>query len=410
MGRASEEYLVGLDLGTSTTRCAIVCSRRGGLTLEGYAEAPSLGVVKGLIVDAAGAAESVRAAAEAASTRAKVRVVTLFASVGTPFARGFNSRGCIGVVHEDKLVRGNDARQALAAAARISLPSDRAVAEVYGQGFAVDDVRGIHNPVGIAGGRLEAELHIVTDSRAVHASLSQVVRKAGPRLERILFGPMAAAEAVLADDEKRLGGVHVDVGAGKTSIAFYVGGYPRFSRVLPIGAQHITNDLAIGLNTSVVEAEKLKRRIGVTDARRPRRSAHAPTVDVPLADGSGIQHVPTWRAGMIIQARVQEIFELVAKELDRSGFAAASCARVVLTGGLTKMEGALDVAETTLRRSVRLGKVEMETSLSQFESDPTHAVVLGMIQRALVCREQKLDHRFDEEGWKAMFRRVAGWL
>jgi cell division protein FtsA len=113
---------------------------------------------------------------------------------------------------------------------------------------------------------------------------------------------------------------------------------------------------------------------------------------------------------MIIQARVQEIFELVGKELDRSGLAAAACARVVLTGGLTKMDGALDVAETTLRRPVRLGKVEIETPLSQFESDPTHAVVLGMVLRGLVCREQKLDRRFDEEGWRAMFRRVAGWL
>jgi cell division protein FtsA len=361
-------------------------------------------------VDAAGATESIRAAIEAAAGRARVRVLTILAAVGTPFARGLNSRGCIGIAHEDKVIRGKDARQALEAASRVSLPSDRAVAEAYSQGFAVDDVRGMRNPVGIAGGRLEAELHIVTDSRSTHANMRQVIRKAGFRLERVLFGPMAAAEAVLADEEKRLGGVHVDVGAGKTSLALYAGGYPRFCRVLPIGSQHITNDLAIGLNTSVVEAERLKRRLGVTDARRPRRRAESPTVEVPFADGSGLQHFPLWRVGLIMQARIEEIFELVSKELDRSGVAAAAGARVVLTGGFCRMTGAREAAEAALGRPVRFGHVEMESALSQFESDPTHAVVLGTISRGLVCREQKLDRRFEEEGWRSFFRRVAGWL
>jgi len=411
MGRAAEQYLVGLDLGTATTRCAIVCYRSSGeLIVEGYAETPTLGVVKGLVVDAAAATECVRAAVAAAATRARVRVVTVLASVATPYARGLNSRGCIGIDHEDKVARGSDARRALAAANRLSLPSDRSVSEVYTQGFAVDDVRGIHNPVGIAGGRLEAELHVVTDLLSAHANLRHTVRRAGFRLERALFGPMAAAELVLSDEEKRLGGVHIDIGAGKTSVVLYFGGYPRFSRILPIGSQHITNDLAVGLNSSVFEAEKLKRRHGIADARRPRHRADAVTVDVPLADGSAVQHFPLWRAGLIVQARVDEIFELVGKELDRSGMAVASCARAVLTGGFCRMEGALRAAETALRRPVRLGRVEMGTTLGQFESDPTHAVVLGTAARGVLYREQKLDHRFDDGGWRGWLSRAASWL
>jgi len=411
MRRPVEEYFVALDLGTATTRCAVVCSRESGeLVLEGYAETPTLGVSKGLIVDAAAAAGCVGNAVESAAERARVRVVTVLASVATPHARGLNSRGCIGITHEDKVARGSDARRALAAANRISLPSDRAVAEVYSQGFAVDDVRGIHNPVGIAGGRLEAEVHVVTDSLSAHTNMKRVVRDAGYRLERVLFGPVTAAQAVLWDDEKRLGGVHIDVGAGTTSVALYQGGYPRFSRVLPIGCQHITNDLAIGLNTSVVEAEKLKRRYGVADSRRPRRKADAPTVAAPVADGSAVQAFPLWRVGVIVQARVEEIFELVCKELDRSGLAVAGCARAVVTGGFCRMAGALEAAQRALRRPVRFGRVEMETTLAQFDSDPTHAVVLGMVRRGRSRREQKLDRRFEERGWRALFSRVAGWF
>ena len=182
MGRHAEEDLVSLDLGTATTRCAVVCCRPSGeLILEGYAETRTLGVVKGLIVDAAQATECVASVLERAAARARVKALSVLAAAATRYARGFNSRGCIGIAHEDKVVRGPDARQALMAANRISLPSDRAVVEVYSQGFAVDDVRGIHNPVGLAGGRLEAEVHVVTDSLSVQSNVRQLVRKRGLR-------------------------------------------------------------------------------------------------------------------------------------------------------------------------------------------------------------------------------------
>ena len=411
MGRHAEQHLVAVDLGTSTTRCAVVCCRPNDeLVLEGYAETPSLGVVKGLVVDAPQATDCVRAVVESAAERAHVRVLSVLAAVATPYARGFNSRGCIGITHDDKVVRGPDARRALAAANRISLPSDRAVAEVYTQGFAVDEARGVHNPVGIVGGRLEAEVHIVTDSLSAQTNARQVLREAGHRLERIVFGPMAAAEATLAPEEKRLGAVHLHIGAGMTSIALYCGGYPRFSRVLPIGCQHITNDLAIGLNTSVVEAERLKRGCGIPSSRRPRRGAEKPRVKVPLADGSALQAFPLWRVGLIVRARVEEIFELVARELDRSGYAWASSARAVVTGGYCLMDGALEAAERGLQRPVRFGTVEMDTTLSQFVPDPSHAVVLAAALRGLTHRELQRDRRFEEAGWRRIFSRVAGWL
>ena len=411
MGRNSEEHLIGLDLGTSTFRCAVVCWRpNGDLILEGYGETPSLGVVKGLVVDAAQAAECARTAIEAAAERAGIDVLSVLPAVATPYARGFNSRGCIGITREDKVVRGGDAQSALAAARRISLPSDRAVAEIYSQGFAIDETRGIHNPVGIVGGRLEAEVHVVTDSLSAQNNAEQIVRKAGYHCERIIFGPMAAAEAVLTPEEKKLGAVHIHIGAGKTSIALYCGGYPRFSRVLPIGCQHVTNDLAIGLNTSVVEAETLKRRFGIPPSRRPQRGAQKPRVEVPLADGSAMQAFPLWRVGLIVRARVEEIFELAANELGRSGYAWASSARAVITGGYCRMDGALETAERALRRPVRFGCVELDTTLSQFQADPTHAVVLGTVLRGRTHRELQLDRRFEGSGWRRVFSRVAGWL
>jgi cell division protein FtsA len=417
MVTAREEYLVALDLGSHLTRCAVACSRPDGeLVLEGYAERPSDGVRHGLIVEGPAAASQVRDAVASAAEMACVRVATIIASMATPYARGLNSRGCIGIEHEDRVVRAPDAKRALVAANRVTLPSDRVVSEVLSQGFAVDDIRGIHDPVGMAGGRLEAEVHVVTDLQAAHENVRQVVRSARTglkscRLERVIFGPAAAAHAVLSDEEKRLGSVHIDVGGGTTSVVLYAGGHPRFSRVLPIGGQHVTNDLAIGLNTSVAAAERLSRRPGVLAARRRRQRGEEVTrVEVPLADGSDTRAYPLWRLGFIARARVDEIFELVAKELDRSGVPEAACARAVLTGGLSRMDGALETARRVLNRPVRFGVVEMETMVNQFAADPTHAVLLGTLYRGMMWRREQLERRFEEGGLRGMLHKAAGWL
>ena len=416
MATAKDGYLVALDLGSHTTRCAIAhVAGDGEVELEGYAERPSHGVRKGLVVDAPGAATVARETIQNAAGQAGVRVGTIVAAVATPYARGLNSRGCIGIEHEDKIVRGTDATRALAAANRITLPSDRAVSEALSQGFAVDDVRGIHNPVGIAGGRLEAELHVVTDLQSAHDNMAQVARpsRRGVRacsVESVVFGPAAAATAALTTEEKQLGAALIDIGAGTTSLVLYSGGYPRFSRVLPVGGQHITNDLAIGVNTSVAAAERLKRRPGVLTARRRRQAGETTRVDVPLADGSGARPYPLWRLGFIARARVEEIFELAIRELDRSGVPEAGCARVVLTGGYCKMDGALETARRCLRRPVRIGVVSLPGRVEGFEPDPTHATVLGTLLRGVALRGEQADRRFEEGGLRGLFQKVAGWL
>jgi len=412
MRRHTEEYLVALDVGTATTRCGVACWRSdGSLVLEGYGRVATAGVNKGLVLDATAATESVRAAVEMAARRAQVRVYSVITSVATPFARGLNSRGCIGIAREDKIIRGQDARRALAAARRVSLPAGRSVLEVYEQGFVVDETRGVRNPVGLAGARLEAEVLVVTDSVSAQKNFAQVVRRAGFRLEQCVFGPLAAANAVLSDEEKQLGAVLVDVGAATTSVVLYAGGAPRFCRVVPIGCQHITNDLAIGLNTSVDVAEDLKRRHGVPDCIPPRGRGRDEKVAVAAAEGEGSRQVSLERVGLIVRARVEEIFEIVARELERSGLPAAAGARVVLCGGFSRMEGGLEAARRVLRRPVRLASPQVETTLGQFVPDPTHAVLLGTLLRGVWYRERKLDRRFEDGGGlRAMLRRVAAWL
>ncbi len=402
MRRRNEEYLVALDVGTSTTRCGVACWRLdGSLVLEGYGRVATDGVSKGLVLDATAATESVRAAIEMAARRAQVKVYSVFVSVATPFARGFNSRGCIGIAREDKIVRGNDARRALAAARKVSLPTGRALLEVYDQGFTVDDTRGVRNPVGLAGARLEAEVLVITDSLSAQNNLAQVVRRAGYRLDHCVFGPVAAANVVLSEEEKQLGGAFVDVGATTTSIVLFAAGAPRFCRVVPIGSQHITNDLAIGLNISVDEAEDLKRRYGIAEAHAGR--AHR--------GQSGGSEVPLARLALIARARVEEIFEIVATELDRSGHPAAASARVVLAGGFCRLPGGLEAARRVLRRPVRIAAPEIETTMSQFNPDPTHAVLVGTLWRGVWHHERKLDRRFDDERWfRSVLRKVAGWL
>lgn len=409
MPRHRDEYLVSLDLGSATTRAAVACWRADGeLALEGYAETPSRGVSKGIIVDLPSATEVIREAVEAAANLARVRVHTLLATIATPFARGLNSRGCIGITHEDKLVRASDAAQALAAANRVALPADRTVAEVYGQGFTVDDVRGIPDPLGMVCGRLEAEQLVISDSASALANLRLAIRKAGYHLERPIFAPLAAAEAVLSPEEKRLGAAHVDIGAEKTGVSVYAAGYPRYTRILPVGAAHIARDLAICLNIRLADAEAIQRRYGIPDARRPRGTDGGERIEVPFPEG-GTQIIPLWRAALVIRARVEEIFALAGKELDRSGYASA-CGRVVLTGGFCRMAEALPAAHRALGRPVRLGHVQLQSILPQFTSGPAHAGVLGALRRGIHHREQALDRRFHEPRLGSLLRRVATWL
>jgi cell division protein FtsA len=204
--------------------------------------------------------------------------------------------------------------------------------------------------------------------------------------------------------------VHIDIGAGTTSVTLFAGGYPRFFRVLPVGGQHVTNDLAIGLNTTAAEAELLKRRFGLGEGGTPRRRSNGPKVAVPVPDSAAVREVPLWRLHVIIRARVEEILEMVVSELGRSGVAEAACARAVLTGGFCDMQGARAVAKDVLGRPVRFGRVEVETTLGQFESNPAHAQVLGIVERGVYYRDQKLDRRFEEGGLKGLLNRVAGWL
>lgn len=409
MSRRHDEYMVALDLGSSTARAAVACWRADGeLVLEGYAEAPSRGVARGIIVDLPAAAEAIRQAVEGAANLARVKVCTLFAAAATPFARGFNSRGCIGIPHEDKLVRGPDAAAALAAANRVSLPADRTIAEVYSQGFTLDDVRGIRNPVGMACGRLEAEQHVVSDSASALANLRQAVRKAGYHLEAPIYAPLAAAEAVIEPEEKRLGAAHIDIGAEKTAVSVYERGYPRYTRIIPVGARHIARDLAIGLNIRLADAENVQRTCGIPEARRPRANGAAEKIEVPSPDG-GSQLIPLWRVAAIVRARAEEILELAGKELDRSGCAAAA-AKAVLTGGFCRIPEALATAHRVLRRPVRIGIVELETILPQFAPDPTQAVVFGTLERGVCHRERRFDRRFAEPRFRALLRRVATWL
>jgi cell division protein FtsA len=347
----------------------------GGLDVVGVGSAPSRGLRRGVVMNIESTVEAIKQAVSDAELQAGVEVSGAYAGIAGGHIRGVNSRGVVAVSGKDREVTVADVDRVVDAARAINVPPDREVIHVLPQTFVVDDQDGVREPVGMSGVRLEAEVHIVTGAVTSVQNVVRAVNRAGLAVHDIVLEPLASAEAVLLADEKELGVVLIDIGGGTTDVALVREGAIWYTASLPLGGDHITNDIALGLRTPPADAEELKRRHAcASTALVPAEE----TISVPSVGGRKPRQLSRQVLSEIVQPRVAEIFTLVARDLAKAGFQDTATAGVVLTGGTSLMEGIVEIAEAVFEQPVRRGMPHDVGGLADVVKSPIYSTAVGL--------------------------------
>lgn len=405
-----QPVVLGLDIGTSKV-CAVAAAAgpEGRLKVLGVGEASSQGLRKGVVVNIDRTIEAVHTALDQVERAAGVQFEGATVGITGGHIRGFNSHGVTGVARRDKEIAATDVAQAVEAAKAVPMGLDRDVLHVLPYGFVVDAQDGIKDPLGMLGVRLEAYVHIVTGGVTAAQNLIKSVNRAGLRVENIVLGPYASAEAVLSKDEKELGCVLVDIGAGTTDLVIYVDGSVRHSGALPLGGDHVTVDISYGLRTPHAHAEaiKLEHVVAMLDLVE-----NGETIPVPSVGGRADRHIPLRDVVEIVQPRIDEMLYLLRMEVHKSGYQDFVAGGIVFTGGAAMLSGLLEMAENIFSCPVRLGRPRFLVGDGPVLDQPRYATACGLAQWAL--RNQEEQHAFVPRGrgmarkWIGQMREWAG--
>lgn len=376
-----QKIIIGLDVGTSYIRVAVAQLKEGESRPQvlGVGQVASGGLRKGVVVDLEEAVKNIKEAVQVAQRTSGVPLEHAFVSIGGSHVSCRSSKGAIAVSRADGEISEEDKNRAIGAAKAISLSPNREILHVLPRRFSVDDAEAIKDPVGMKGVRLEVDALVVEGASPFIKNLIKCVRQADLDEDGLLLTPLAVGRAVLDKRQRELGVLVLDLGGGTSSLAVFEEGDILHCQILPVGSLHITNDIAIGLRTSIEVAEKIKLQYGAATPAAIGKKEAIDLAKLGEAEGQVTRH----QVAEIIEARVSEIFDLVNKELkkiDRTGLLPAG---VVLTGGGAKLPGLIDLAKEKLRLPARLGVPQgLEGVVDQIE-DPGFATVCGLILSAL---------------------------
>jgi cell division protein FtsA len=375
--KPTEEIYIGLDIGSTKVCCIVGLLEEGAATpsIIGVGMAPTSGMRKGVVVDVEETVSSITAAVDEAERISGVAIDRATISIDGAHVQSQNSKGVIAVGRADQEIAVEDLRRAEEAATAIQLPPNREILQVFPREYIVDGQTNIKDPVGMHGVRLEVETHIITGATPAIKNLNRAIYQAGIDIEGQVLVPLAAARAVLTKRQKELGVAVVDIGGGTTGLAVYEEGDVLYSSVLPIGAGHITNDLAIGLRTNIDVAEKIKLKyVKASNAKA------GSTEKLRIEELQGDDMVISRRElNRIAGARLEEIFHMVRLELRRIGKDVMLPAGVVLTGGGAKLEGIEEFAKEQLKLPVTIGRPEGLSGIADRVNDPAFAAPVGLM-------------------------------
>jgi len=390
---AKDKVIVGIDVGSEKIATLIASvSEDEQPRIIGVSTVPSKGIKRSQVVDIEQATKSVLSSLEAAERMAGYQVTSAFISIGGSHIGSVNSQGVVAVANPDKEIIQDDIERAIEAAKALSIPSSQAILHVLPRQFTVDSQEGIKDPVGMTGVRLEVDTHLVTGSTTSIRNLRKCVEEVGIDVEGLVFNGLAASESTLTDTEKELGVVLLDIGAGSTDLCIWIEGSLAYSAVVPVGARHVTNDLAIGLRMSLESAEKIKLFLSEEGNRsevKPRTKSHKIDISkLNLAEGLKELSEKTVVDG-IIRPRLNEIFQLVGEELAGSGFGAQTPAGVVITGGGAETVDIVDAAKHVLAMPAREGKPEHVKGLVDEINKPRYSTAVGLIHYGASFQEDE---------------------
>ena len=386
MGNQQGSFLTAIDVGSAKT-CALVAEvTESGLRYRGHGIANSRGSRKGVIVELDKAVSSIQKAVEAAEDMAGAAVEHAIIGVGGSNIKGVNSHGGISLGTRPREIGRDEIKQAVERARAIPLPQDREILHLLPQEFILDDQAGVHDPLGMMAARLEVRVHMVTAATSATQNVITAVNRAGVHVDDTVFEPLAGADAVLRSDERELGVCLADIGAGSTELVVFQQGAVAYSGVIPVGGDHFTSDLSVGLCTPLADAEKIKKNYGSAVVTLIPEGNE---VEVPSVGDRASRLLPQRLVAEILEPRARELFEMMRESLRQSGMFELCLAGVVLTGGASRLPGIFDVAESALRRSVRLSWPAPLAKMPSTLAEPEFATVLGMVNyghRARIAR------------------------
>jgi cell division protein FtsA len=398
---ASEELIVGLDIGT-TKVCAIVgeFNETGGLEIIGVGTTPSRGLRRGVVINIEATVKSIQNAIESAELMSGREVHGVYTGVAGGHIEGINSRGVVAVTGKDREITKEDVDRVIDAAKAIVIPMDREVLHVIPQEFIVDAQGGIKNPVGMVGVRLEAEAHIITGAVTSAQNIVKCVNRAGFKVNDIVLEPLASSKAVLTSDERELGVLLIDLGGGTTDVLVHLEGAPYHTEVLSIGGEQVTNDLSIMLKTPQEVAEKIKKAHGC---------CYAPAV----LDDSEIAIPGVGRRAMaeIIQPRMAEILGMVKEQIEKKGYLHLLGGGIVLTGGGSLLSGTAELAAEIFGLPARIGYPAKVGGLVAEYHDPMYATGVGLVMYG-ASREggEALDMGSGDNTFTSVWDRMRMWF
>ncbi len=373
--KTDRNLIVGLDIGTSKV-VAIVgdLTVAGNLDVIGIGSSPSRGLKKGVVVNIESTVRSIQRAIEEAELMAGCEINTVYTGIAGSHVRSLNSHGIVAI--RDKEVSRSDVDRVIDAARAVAIPADQKILHILPQEFVIDHQEGIREPIGMFGVRLEAKVHIVTGADSAAQNIVKCVQRCGLQVEDMVLEQLASSLAVLTEDEKDLGICLADVGGGTTDIAVFSGGAIQHTAVIPIAGNQVTNDIAISMRTPTQYAEeiKIKYACALSQLANPDE-----TIEVPSVGERPPRRLARQTLAEIVEPRYEELFRLIQEELRRSGFEELIAAGVVLTGGSSKMEGAVELAEEVFHMPVRLGMPQIVDGLSEVVRNPIHATGVGLL-------------------------------
>jgi cell division protein FtsA len=370
-----KNLIVGLDIGTSKV-VAIVgeISELGDLQVIGIGTHPSRGLKKGVVVNIESTVQSIQRAVEEAELMAGCEIHSVYAGIAGSHVRSLNSHGIVAI--RDKEVTAGDVDRVIDAAKAVAIPADQKTLHVLPQEFIIDHQEGIKEPIGMSGVRLEARVHMVTGAESAAQNIIKCVQRCGLTVDDIVLEQLASSFAVLTEDEKELGVCLVDIGGGTTDIAVFAGGSIQHTAVIPIAGDQVTNDIAVSMRTPTQYAEEIKIKYACALSQLANADE---TIEVPSVGDRPPRRLARQTLAEIVEPRYEELFSLIREELRRSGFEEMIAAGVVVTGGTSKMEGAVELAEEVFHMPVRLGVPQHVEGLADVVRNPIHATGVGLL-------------------------------
>jgi cell division protein FtsA len=381
----SNPTFAAIDVGT-TKVCTVVAevTPEGDLRILGVGIGPSAGITKGMVDNIQAATEAIASSVERAERASGTRILSAHVGIGGPHVSSMNSRGIVAIPDPRRPISEGDVQRALDSARIVNVPNNREVIHVVPRYYVVDGQDSVVDPVGMFGSRLDVETHVVTASSSASQNLAQCVEGAGVRVDSLILEPLAAAEAVAEEEELRHGVALVNIGGGTTDVAVFVNGAVTHTAVLPVGGVHMTRDLVVALRVPQPSAELAKRQFGHAI---PSLVDESEEVEVDSFGSEGRRTVPRRLIAQVLQARCEELFELVQAELRRGSQAETLSAGVILTGGAALLPGIDLLAEDVLQLPARVGRPRYLAGLSDILHEPAYATSVGLLRWALKERE-----------------------